>query len=400
MFSLKNFFILSIGNLFPIISSFVMLKFVTSHYTISEYGNLAIVLGVSTVLAQIITGPLSASILRYYSLALFENALPELVSSINKIIKDLTQYYLFLLPIILIISYVYDNFIIEYLYTYCCAIIPLYISFFQASLNKKIIITVQIFELVIKILACIIVEKIYPTTAPINIYAISNIFTLVYYFFIIKIKYKNINESEKWRLRLIEYAVPFMKWGIPNWIFINSDKWLLSIFYDKNIVGMYSVVQQLSTQLISLASNLVTQYSTPVIYLNSKSKQNLINRAIIQVMFFQSFLGFVLIMVYVFFGNEIISFFTATKYNDVNQYLSFFIISSVIFNLAQTYCIKYSINMKVDRLLIPKLVYSVIGILTNILFIYNYGIWGAGIAIMISTTIFFIHIVKVHKNNL
>ncbi len=196
--------------------------------------------------------------------------------------------------------------------------------------------------------------------------------------------YKKINNesiNKIWQKKIIEYSLPFAFMGIFTSVHLISDRWFLEFFTDTDTVGLYSALFQVGFYPIIIATSLVVQLISPVLFQRAGDGSNSLRMIIvfrannILILFSISLTVFIFFVFY-FFANNIFSLLVDSKYHSVANMLPWLSIASGLFATGQIASMSLGSMEKSNSLLAPKIGMSVLGIMLNIIGAKFWGISG------------------------
>ena len=201
--------------------------------------------------------------------------------------------------------------------------------------------------------------------------------------------------NHQWRTRVFTYSWPFATWGIFSWAQQVSDRWALGLFSSTQEVGLYAVLFQLGYYPISLLTDLVVTLVKPVFFQRAgdatdgqrMEKVNLLNRWLTWFSLGLTILGFLVAFV---FSDFVFHIFVAPEYSEVAHLLPWMLLSGGIFASGQIISINYMNQLKSKALIAPKIATAALGICLNILGAKLYGINGIVVASVAFSVVFFV----------
>jgi O-antigen/teichoic acid export membrane protein len=193
------------------------------------------------------------------------------------------------------------------------------------------------------------------------------------------------NNFEKFKKDIIAYSYPYTIWGITTAIQTSSERWALGLFYSPDKVANYAVINLLGFQSLNILFAMITSFISPLIFQanrNIKSANIIIKKTIL---LFISITFICASMLYVG-GHHAILFISTPKYliENINFLLFISCVSACIFNIAQVHSLKYMRSLNTKNLIPVHVVSSILGIIFNLLFTYNWGIVGLVFSLLIS----------------
>ncbi|MDB4916478.1 MAG: hypothetical protein JWM95_4122 [Gemmatimonadetes bacterium] len=76
---------------------------------------------------------------------------------------------------------------------------------------------------------------------------------------------RTLSDAE-WRRQLTQYAKPFAVWGIFTWAVLSADRWSLQLFQSTADVGRYAALFQLGSYPVTMGASMLVQLAAPVLF--------------------------------------------------------------------------------------------------------------------------------------
>lgn len=237
------------------------------------------------------------------------------------------------------------------------------------------------------------------STAAIAGYVIATIFVLIsqYIFLRRRMPQRNADAetARKWRERIWEFSAPFAIWGVFTWAQIASDRWALGYFRSTQDVGLYAVLFQLGYYPMSLASDLVIQFLTPILFQrmgnSADGRQNAgVSRISWHLTAWVLAVTAAAFAAALLFHSYIFGLFVAAKYASVSYLLPWMILIGGMFAAGQTLSINLLCHMRSRALLPVKVTTAIIGTVLNFAGAWWLGITGIIIAGGLFSIMYFI----------
>ena len=205
----------------------------------------------------------------------------------------------------------------------------------------------------------------------------------------------NPRSTIAWTRRMTGYAWPFTIFGVFTWAQTVSDRWALQAFSTTAIVGQYAVLFQLGYYPVAMGSALLMQLVTPVLFDRAgdgsspdrlRRGRDLNDRLVLV-----SLLITACAAVGAFVGHEwIFRVVAAPAYRSVSPMLPWLVLSAGLFCAAQVASLGPLTADRTERLLIPKVLSSMLGIGLNVLGARYFGIPGVVSAGLVCSVVYFL----------
>lgn len=246
---LKNLSIFTISNFITKLLMFLMLPLYTSILTSKEYGTIDMITTTVNLAMPILTLCITEAIIRF-TIEENTNKKQILLNSLNIAFKG---YILLLLisAVAWLLGMELKTLILFNIY-YLVYTVSSLLTYYLKGLEKIKIIG---WASVIRVIALILLNcllLLYFKLSVVGYYAsliISDMIVIIIYICNLK-KYKVISNEEKdtaLKKEMVKYSKNFVLNSISWWINNASDKYILLLFYDLNITGIYSVAYKIPT---------------------------------------------------------------------------------------------------------------------------------------------------------
>lgn len=214
------------------------------------------------------------------------------------------------------------------------------------------------------------------------------------------------NKTRHWIKAMWDYSWPFMTWGIFTSCHLISDRWVLQIFGSAHEVGFYTVIYQLGYYPMTLLSNFVLIFTSPIIFERAgdfshfnriKSAQRL-NKIVIKVCFVLTLIG----TIFAFIFQKLIFFiFVDKRYHQVSTFLPVMVLSGGLFACGQVASLSLLTDFNSKGLIAPKIATALLGIIFNIFGAFWFRLKGIVFANLLFSLIYFFWIVTItnHTRN-
>lgn len=394
---------ITIGQIVSIIGSFLGIRLLTKYLTPIEYGNLALGMTVSTLVNQVVFGPLSNGITRFYAPAIESKQLGVFFASSKKLIFFATKITLIIFPIGLITLLLINK---------SQLILILFVSIFfsifsgfngilsgiQNAARQRIIVALHQgvdswFKFIFGILLIFLLGS--TSSATMIGYSIGAVFIFIsqYYFFIKIYNFNNESASVDYKKKIWNFSWPFSIFGIFTFFQLISDRWSLQFFTTSYEVGLYAVLYQLGYYPIVLANTVIGQLLLPILYEksgdSSDGARNVVVKKIIRNVSLVSFsLTLFAFIVAYFFHNLIFDFFVDPKFKKISYLLPLTVLAAGFFSTSQILLTNLMVELKSKMLMKSKIITSIIGVILNIFGAYKFGIKGIVFASVLYSIIY------------
>lgn len=186
------------------------------------------------------------------------------------------------------------------------------------------------------------------------------------------------NEVKTMAGRMCEYGWPFAVYGIFTWAQIASDRWALQYFRSTSDVGLYQALYQVSYYPVTLASGLVVQLVTPILFATAGDGSDHVRvqrtRHLVNTLVGAS-IGSTLLAVVtmVFLRDRIFALLVAPQYRPVASLAPAMTLAAGLFASAQVAVLSLLISVETRLLIVPKVATAIVGAALSFL---GASVWG------------------------
>jgi O-antigen/teichoic acid export membrane protein len=403
----KEGFWIFLGQFISMVGLIVSIKVLTKLLSPSIYGEIAIGLTIATFVNQVIFGPISAGVLRFYSAASHEKSMNSYLLGTVDLANQATKYLT--LPAVVIafglIIYSTSSFIVTFIIAFVLSVVMGYGAIFSgvqtAARNRVVVAVHQGLEPILRLALAVFLIIIFKESSQIVLmaYLISSgvILASQYYFFKkLKNNSKNkISNEKNWAKEIWAFSWPIAIFGVFTAFQLSSDRWALQIFDSANEVGLFAVVFQLGYFPLQVLNGLATQFLTPILYQRNAHIENVkgvgggekLNHLLSNLTLLMTLLGFLIAL---YFHSEIFSLLASSDYAPASKYLPWMVLSSGFFAAGQTLSIIYMTSKRTKFLMYAKIVTAIIAVGLNIVGAYAFGLQGIVFASLTFSIIFYL----------
>jgi O-antigen/teichoic acid export membrane protein len=402
------------GQVLMVVGSLAGVRILTELLTPAAYGELALGMTIATLVNQIIMGPLSGGIIRYYAPAVERGDLGGYLAAVKKLVMHATALF-FLLTVIACVGLTVsgkNQWIAISVSALVFAILSGYsanLSCIQTAARQRAIVALHqgVDPLLRSLLAAgLIVWLGMSSVVAMLGYAIAALLILgsQSYFFQRILRGKTFSKNTKdWQKDIFKFSWPIGIFGIFTWLQLASDRWALQFFSSTSEVGSYAVLYQLGYYPISLLTGMAMQFLIPILYQRAgdatDSKRNADVYSLSWKMTCLSLaLTGVTSLVAMLLHVPIFRILVAEEYRSVSYLMPWIIISGGLFASGQTLASNLQAQMKTREMLPAKIVTAILGVALNFSCAYWYGITGIIFAGIMFSVLYFVWIVVLVNN--
>ncbi len=396
------------GQGFSMLGSLLLIKVLSRNISPDEYGNFALIISYSLIISQVLSGPLSNGIRRFFIIAGSENDLYNYYIATQNLIKK------YILVVALIFSFVVITLIGFHQYNW---ILPIALSFLIALITGitaalgSILSAARLRHMVAIYSMGNSLGKLGLVTAYIHFFnGIENTVILSIFFIVALIvlfaqflyirtiiKFKKVNKYKVnyWKAKIKHYSYPFFFWGAITWIQQASDKWALGYNQSSEIVGIYSILFQISYLPMVVLTSLLMEFLEPIFFefvgkgKNFERNENIKN--ITYSLIILTLILTVILAIFAFFTHDaLVLTLSSAIYTKYSYLMPIFVLAGGFFSAGQLVTVKILTDLKTNILVSGKIFSSLLCITLNIFLAKLYGIDGVAVSILFFSIVYFV----------
>lgn len=381
------------GQAIAVIGAIVGVRLLTELMSPGAYGELALGMTIAALVNQVILGPLSNGITRYYAPALEQDELGGYLAGARLLTLRATLAILLAIPLAVIGLTLFSQ--QGWIAISIASLVFAIVSGYNAILNglqnaarqRKVVAIHQGMESWGRFLiaAGLLVLVGASGTVALAGYTLATIVVLasqyLYFQKTVKTGATNSTGRERWLKNMLDYSWPFATWGIFGWAQIASDRWALGVFSTTKDVGFYAVLYQLGYYPMSIAVGLATQFLAPIFFEGAGDGSDASRNARVSklsgrftLLIFGSTLTAFLVT-YLFHA-QLFGILVAEEYASVSYLLPWILLGSGIFAAGQAIALDLMSQMKTREMMAAKIITALLGVSLNFAGAYWYGVKG------------------------
>ncbi len=394
----KELVLVGLGQAVAAIGSLVGVRIMTGTINPTVYGEISLAITFVTLSQQLLIGPLSNSLTRFYNFSIERNDLPKFLgSSASLALKANLAIVVFSLAAC---GYLYftgsAGMVGLALFTLAFALlsgINIQMDAIQTAARQRAVVAwhqgIGQWLRYLFAAGCVVLLGKSPAAAMAG-YALSAMLVLSSqaFFFQRKIQvggHARIAADPAWTDRLLGYALPFASWGIFTWLQISSDRWALETFSSTQQVGFYTVLYQLGYYPLMMLTNVFVQFAEPVLFRQAgdgtqadrvEHAQHNTRRLLVGALILTAAISLGTLI----FHKLIFQLLVAPDYRAVSAMLPVMALSGGLFACGQIASMAQLNRGKPQALLRPKIVMGIVGAVFNLAGAYWMGLWGVVLA--------------------
>jgi O-antigen/teichoic acid export membrane protein len=174
----------------------------------------------------------------------------------------------------------------------------------------------------------------------------------------------------QWRADMFAYAWPFATWGVLTWTQVASQRWALQLFSSTRDVGYYAVLYQLGYYPITIVTTLMVQLVSPVLFQRAgdgcdKARMAHVYALNWRLVYIAGGLTALAFLPVLWLHDRVFAVLVAPEYASVSHLLPWMLLAGGLFATGQAASLSLMSSLESKRLLAPKVVTAVLGIVVS-----------------------------------
>jgi O-antigen/teichoic acid export membrane protein len=373
------------GQGFGMVGSLIGVRVLTSLVRPSVYGEISLVLATSAIVMTLLFGPLQQGMLRLFSTAGEEEQLPAFISGARRLLRRLTVLVLSLAIAGSVVLNILG--LSKWAVLVATASLLALLTGYERALDalqsaaRQRAVTAWHQAISRWGFLCILpaIWLLGPSSPAVMLgYLVSIAIVLLSQYAFFRARYRRAISAPAteesiadWAARVQQYATPFMFFAIFPWLQQSSDRWGLQIFRSAHDIGLYAVLLQLGFQPVLLVSSVFVQLISPIVFEKAGNGLDPSRLRQAQKITFVA-VGLFLVMtvlitlVAAFFHEPLFNLFLGKEYRSVTPLMPWMILAGGVYSAGEVAPLVLMSRMHTQRLVTPKIVISILGVVFNI----------------------------------
>lgn len=382
-----------LGQAAAVVGALLGVRLLTELMDPAAYGELALAMTVATLVNQVVFGPISGGVSRFFAPAREQNDLGSYLVAGRRLVLMASMAMLAIIGamVLVLILLDLDGWIAVAISAMVFAILSGWsavLSGVQAADRRRMMVALhQGLESWLRFLvAAWLLVWIGPgSSVAMAGYALALAFVVAsqYGFFrgMVPKTSGSLASARSWQTKILEFSLPISIFGIFTWMQLVSDRWALGLFATKDEVGLYAVLFQLGYFPISMLSGAMGSFLAPIFYQRAGDASDgrrmaMVNRFTWVVTWCLLVVTGIAVLFASLFHGFIFRLFVAPQYHAVSIFLPWVVLAGGVFAASQSLALALMSQLK-TRLMIPvKIGTALLGILLNLSSAYFFGIAG------------------------
>lgn len=419
---------LLLGHVITLLGQFLLLKIIAVYGSSQMFGQFAIVLLIFSALQILLYGPVTQWAIRHYQEFAERNRLGDYYT----VVRILSMVLLFLSVLISIFISVFfggativknlglssNLILLSVLFGVIACLNDLMSSIFNASSHSfkaAIFFALGTWLRVFSVIISIQLGQISLGQIVFWMIVLQLLLLIIQYWMLIRVESTNRKKISKRRHifvhlhRMKNYSLPFMLWGIPAYVALMGDRWVLAQYVDASTLGIYAAMIVSTLGVANAVGVAMNKAIVPLVFKISGAghkadRRNMASKMInnLSLILFVTYLP--LILVYYLWPSEVISLFTSSEFSQYSEYLWILMVGAIAFNLSQ-FLITHGLVEKSPRIYVPiKYLHGILAISLLLFLVPSYGVAGAVVAVVISHVlqlglVILVNVLVINKRN-
>lgn len=229
-------------------------------------------------------------------------------------------------------------------------------------------------------------------------YSICTLLVSLSQFFFLKRRLKTEVEGHTggaqnhWSRQIWLYSWPMMAGGVFNWAYFSSQRWALQLFASTDEVGKFFALTQVAYSPIILASGMFMTFLTPILFARAGDPKNVervqdVHQFVVRTTIAGLCITFFSALTAFFFHKPIFSLFAAPAYQDISLYMPLVVMAAGILVVSQQLAMTIFVKNETKRLLTQSLFGNGLATLLNLAFTAKWGVPGLMISMVLGSLI-------------
>lgn len=395
----------AIGQLISAAGGLILVRLLTEYLAPNVYGEFALGLTIVGLANQVVVSGIIAGINRYYAVAVQKSDMITYLAASARLV-GYAFIVLILLGLLLLIS-LHEFGLSRYLGLTISILIYALISGISAALNsiqaaarqRHLVALHGGMEAVLRIVLVLLLFHWLKAsvTSVVAAYILACMFVSISQLKFLRrgtpFQEKDKKSDYPWLKNMWAYSWPFCVWGVFTWTQQASDRWAMQAFASTADVGLYAVLFQVGYMPISMLTGMLMALLGPILFQHSgdasDSIKNLSNHRTVWRMTWATLaltaVGFLIAW---FLHHWLFQFLVAKQYRGASYLLPWVILAGGLFASGQTLSLKLMSEIKVSKLLVAKVVSSLMGALFNVYGALQAGLAGVVMALLAFTLVY------------
>ena len=371
------------GQCVAALCALVGVRYLTQLLSPAEYGVLALALTVGALMQQLVFGPVSSAVLRFYAASDERGELRLMLRAAGGLIGKATLVLVacallaLLLPVHALLGVGATVIALAALYACLSGVNGALSAAHSAARRRSVVAAHQALGEALRFTFAVIAIRV---AAPTSAAALAG--------FMIGIGISSASQgvllwravrtrggelaaptavSAPWGLRLLDYARPFALWGGFTWAVLAADRWSLQVFHSTSDVGRYAALFQLGSYPVTMGATMMVQLVAPILFARAAdgtdaARRGQSRRLNLQLTMLVMGATVVATLLAAMLHRQVFGLLVGEAYRSVSWLLPIVVFGSGVFAAGQQLALTLLSDLRVNRLITPKVGSALAGI--------------------------------------
>lgn len=402
---------LFLGHGLTLLGQFVLIKYLAVATSKSLFGQFSIAMLVVAALGALFYGPLVQWALRHYQEFFERKRLGEyfyliLIATFLFVVMAVLLS-LFILPILDLYRHGFDVYalVLVIVFSFLSNFNNLLSAILNASSYSKIAAVSYFLGSWVKVFGAVFAIECFDSIIS---YLLASIIIFQFVLFVMQLmmillccdfdklnKVSKIRKNKRMFLhvrRMNEYLLPFLVWGVPGYVALMGDRWVLAVYENVDVVAEYAAMVFVTFGVSNAIGMALNKASGPIVFRVSGRGSNASRRNdaknIVNGLTTILIAGYgLMIWLYAMWPVKILELFATSDYATYAKYLWVMMLSASVFNISQ-YLITHGLVDKRPKIyVVPKLIHGFVILVLLLGLVPFFGVGGAIVGVLIGNVI-------------
>ena len=407
-----------IGQIISMIGALVLVRVLTEHLDPSQYGQLALVLTLGTLICQVAYSGSMPGIMRYYAIAAEKGETSDYMMAAWRMMLRGT-FIAFALSVMLLLGILFlgkESWVGLTVITIIFSVLSSCnstLNMIQNAARQRRVVSIHgSLDAWLKVLFALGLLTWLGNFSEVVVigYVLSLLLILVSQIIFIQrliprqpCQPSAVGNCGPWMNQIWQYSKPFVFFNIFTWIQASSDRWALETHASTQDVGFYAVLMQLSYTPIAILTGLTVTFISPILFQRSGDASETSRNSGVHQLAWQLTCATLFVTVLVCFLTYLIhdwvfKLLVAADYRAASYLLPWMILAGGLFSAGQVLSLKLMSDLNTKALLWPKIITAVIGTIFSFVGAYVAGLEGVVVAMVAFSALHMVWLGLLSKN--
>ncbi|MBZ0310796.1 MAG: oligosaccharide flippase family protein [Anaerolineae bacterium] len=392
-----------IGQILAAAASLFGVRLLTVILSPQEYGKLTLALTLVTLMNLLISGPLSGAFLRYYAPAQESGNLGGFLMEVRQMTLRMTGIILASGAVVvggsLLLGQRHLTLLIGFstVFALLTGYLNTYNALQNAARHRQVVAWHQAIGEWLRYFSAFVFLKLLSdsSTAAMLGYCIAAGLQTISQRYFFRRQMVSAGSAGEWTRPMLAYARPFILWGGFSWVQGASERWSLEWFVQTQEVGFYAVLYQLGYYPVSLLSSIFTQMVAPILFkqaggASDAERTRQAQQLNFHLVWISCGVTVILVAAAALLHPLLFRWLVDSRYHQVSSLLPWMVLAGGLYMAGQAASLSLMTANQPEKLLLPKIGTSIVGVVLNLAGAYLGGIEGVVYAIVLFSLLHFL----------